>query len=83
MIAGVETVLQGTGLYPGDLALSVDGQPVASYDVQTIRGSDDFQNRQFVTFTIPIGVGPGVVTAVTPGGAATLQLGAASAGPRT
>jgi hypothetical protein len=74
--AGTETVLQGTGMLQGDLSLSVDGQPVASYTVQTVRSSDDFHDfpdRQFVTFTVPAGIGPGIIRAVTSGGRATLE----------
>ncbi len=87
---GMVTVLEGTGLLQGDLSLSVDGQPVENYTVQTIRDENDKQgrvnsflnDRQIVTFTVPTGVTSGAIKAVTSGGTAMLRTGvAAVSGP--
>ena len=85
IVPGMVTVLEGTGLLPGDLSLSVDEQPVASYTIQTIRDVDDsdtinsfLTDRQKVTFTVPANVTSGVIKAVTSGGTATLRYGVAA-----
>ena len=85
LIPGVQTILEGTGLRPGDLLLTVDDQPVSNYTIRTVRDEDDFHafpDRQLVSFTAPAGIGPGIIRAVTSGGTATLQAGvAANASP--
>ena len=73
LTAGSPAILEGTGLVPGELTLTVDGQAVASPQVETIFSQGIGQ--QVVRFTVPAGVTQGQVQVGTLGGQAHFRRG--------
>jgi hypothetical protein len=74
--AGNTIVLEGTGLTPNDLAISIDGRGVGNFSVRTlINGGSTDPDQQLLTLTVPNGVGAGVITLSTLGGSASLRTG--------
>jgi hypothetical protein len=72
---GQTAILEGTGISPGDSTISIDGIVIPSFTVLTNRRIED---RQFVSFTVPAGIGQGRVEVRSPGGRAVLQTSAAA-----
>ena len=80
LVAGRQAMLEGTGLPEGDLTIRIDGQLASDLDVQTVTERFYVRNglvdgQELVTFMVPAGIGPGVVTVTTSGGSATIRAG--------
>ena len=74
---GGPAVLEGSGLAPTAAGLAIDGQPVATYQVQTF--GDGGPIAQLIDLTVPAGAGAGVVTVTTTGGTFTFTPGSITA----
>ena len=68
--SGNTVLLEGTGLVENDLTLSIDGQNVATPDVETI--FDRSRDQQVIVLTVPGGVSDGEINVTTSGGSYTL-----------
>ena len=74
MAVGNTLVLQGTGLTRDDLVISIDGRTVGSFTVRTIvDGDNNSPDQQLVSVVVPAGIGAGLITVSTAGGASVLR----------
>ena len=73
-MAGQTAVVEGAGLVAGQTTLRVDGQVATLLGpIETL--TEQGLVQQMLAFTVPAGIGAGVVTVTTAGGTASLQLG--------
>jgi hypothetical protein len=77
--AGNVIELDGTGLNPAELQVTIDGIGVGQFNVRTIAETNQYYSgymaQQILTLTVPPGIGAGAISVSTAGGSAVIATG--------